>query len=199
MLKIISYKNKVFFVLTILFLALIMGSCGKSDASETITEEDSVSGESDNVIVEPEEYVMIDDFIYPGAEFLFEIPGIGGPMMPYRFYHVSGGDLDQIIDYYREQLPWFSLDRDEMLEGHRYLSLTYMKPLDELNSGDIEEIAQKGSELDGSLMGVEVAHSSAAEAGLTALTFAALGGYEDKIPSDSLIIVLTYFKNPYGE
>ena len=135
---------------------------------------------------------MIDDFIYPGAEFLFEIPGIGGPMMPYRFYHVSGGDLDQIIDYYREQLPWFSLDLDETLEGHRHLVLSYMDPIDDLNSENIEEITQKGSEF-GSLMGVE--HSSAAEAGLTALTFAAQSGYEDKIPSDSLIIVLTYFKN----
>jgi len=191
-------KRNLLFLLAMCLLGMMMVACSKSTASNETTPEEQIIEESTQAVEIPEEFVLADDMIYPGAEFLFEFSAMGGPMMPHRFYSVSGDNLDQIIDYYRELLPWFPVEIDEILDGHRHITLSYDGPLDQLGEvKDPEDLPKKGSELDGALIGVEVAHSSAADSGLNMLTVAKSAGFGEDIPTDSIIIVLTYFNNPY--
>jgi len=190
--KILSY---IFLPVIILIAAV---SCGGDTTQENTEPGEQVIEESAQTIDIPEVPAMFEDMLYPDAEFLFEISGMGGPMIPYRFYVASGTSIDQAADFYLKQLPWFDVEKDEVENGFRHLMLTYSKPLDQL--GEVEdpnELPQKGSELDGALMGVEVVHSSV-EAGFSRLVIAKeaydRGG---DIPSDSTIIVFDYFKNPY--
>lgn len=145
------------------------------------------------------EVVMFDDVINPNAAFLFEVNGLGGPMMPYRYYAAREGDLDKIAEFYLDRLPEFEVELDEVEEGHRHLMLTSTGSV--LNQlGAVEDpmaLPEKGRELDGSLVGVEVIHSSD-DISISRLRIArhAFDHGED-IPEDSIIIVLEYFKNPY--
>lgn len=187
----------LYLLITILILITVV-SCGGDTTQEDAAPKEQVIEESAQTIDIPEVPVIFEDMLYPDAEFLFEIPGIGGPMIPYRFYVASGASIDQAADFYLKQLPWFDVEIDEVENGFRHLMLTYSKPLDQLGEvEDLDELSQKGSELDGALMGVEIVHSSV-EAGFSRLVIAKeandLGG---DIPSNSTIIIFDYFKNPY--
>ena len=52
----------------------------------------------------PGEAVNYEDLIYPRSEFLFEVFGFGGPMMPWRFYATSAS-IDDVVAFYTGQLP----------------------------------------------------------------------------------------------
>jgi len=192
-------RNKILLCIFLFVIILITAvSCGGEASQENTEPGEQVIEESAQTIDIPEVPVMFEDMLYPDAEFLFEIPGIGGPMIPYRFYVASGASIDQAADFYLKQLPWFDVENDEVENGFRHLTLAYTKPLDQL--GEVEdpnELPQKGIELDGALMGVEVVHSSV-ETGFSRLILAK-DAYDrgGDIPSDSTIIILDYFKNPY--
>ena len=143
---------------------------------------------------------MFEDLLYPTVTFLFEVNGLGGPMMPYRYYAAREGDLDQIADHFLDLLPEFEIELDEVEEGHRHLMLTRTgSVLDQL--GAVEDpmaLPEKGRELDGTLVGVEVVHASD-DISISRLRIARHAyDHAKDIPEDSSIIVLEYFKNPYG-
>ena len=143
---------------------------------------------------------MFVDLLYPKAEFMFEVNGLGGPMAPYRYYFSREDDINQIADFYLERLPHFDVELDAVEEGHRHLMLTGTESvLDQLGEvGDPSKLPQMGRELDGALMGVEIVHSSD-DSSISRLRIArhAYDRGED-IPEDSIIVILEYFKNPYG-
>ena len=141
---------------------------------------------------------MFEDILYPNAAFLFELIGMGGPMLPYQYYSSYEDDIDKIAAFYFDRLPQFKVELDEVAEGHRHLMLTRGKfILDELGH-DINEIPQRGRELDGTLSSVEIIHSSD-DISISRLRITR-HAYDrgDEIPEGSVIIVLEYFKNPYG-
>jgi hypothetical protein len=143
---------------------------------------------------------LYEDHLYPEAEFLFEVNGLGGPMAPYRFYISDDDDMDQAADFYRERLPDFTVELDEVEEGHRHLMLTRTESiLDRLGQvDDPMEVPKRGRELDGKLMGVEVVHSSD-DTSISRLRVARYGyNRSEDIPEDAVVIVLEYFKNIYG-
>ena len=143
---------------------------------------------------------MFEDLLYPNAEFLFEVNGLGGPMAPYRYYFIKDEDIDQVADYYLERLPEFTVELDEVEEGHRHLMLTRMdsvlKQLGQVD--DPSELPERGRELDGTLIGVEVVHAND-DTSISRLRIAR-HAYQrgDEIPEDSIVIVLEYFNNVYG-
>lgn len=142
---------------------------------------------------------MFEDMLYPNAEFLFEINGFGGPMLPYRYYAVSGNDIDPIADFFHERLSQFEVELDAVEEGHRHLMFTRTGSiLDQLGEvDDPNAIPQRASELDGTLAGVEVIHSSD-DTNISRLRVARHAyDHGDDIPEDSVIIIYEYFKNPY--
>jgi len=143
---------------------------------------------------------MFEDHLYPNAEFLFEVNGLGGPMVPYRYYASAGDDLDQVADFYRGRLPEYTVELDEVAYGYRHLMLTRTESiLEQLGQVDDPlELPKKGRELDGKLMGVEVVHSSD-DSSISRLRIAR-HAYQrgDEIPEDTVVIVLEYFKNIYG-
>ena len=142
--------------------------------------------------------VQIDDLVYPDAEFLFEIPGFGGPMVPWRFYAIPNTSTEQVAAFYSERLPWFNSEYDEVVADHRHLMIAHPNPMAQLNNVDgMDELAAISSELDGALLGVEISHSSA-HANLNRLAIAIEAhGRADEIPGDTTILVLEYFSNPY--
>ena len=142
---------------------------------------------------------MYEDLLYPEAEFLFEVNGLGGPMAPYRYY-ATQDPIDQVADFYRQALPEFTVELDEVDFGNRHLMLTRTESVyDRLNQvDDPTALPQRGRELEGTLMGVEVVHSSD-DTSISRLRIARYGYQRsDDIPEDSVVIVLEYFKNIYG-
>ena len=143
---------------------------------------------------------MYEKMLYPNAEFLFELNGLGGPMMPYRYYVAKEKEIDKIAAFYLERLPQFETELDEVEEGHRHLMLKMAGfILDELGEvTDFDELSKRGRELDGTLAGVEIIHSSD-DISISRLRVAR-HAYDraDDIPADTIVIILEYFKNPYG-
>lgn len=184
-------------ILSVIFLIAAV-SCGGETAKENTEPGEQVIEKSTQKIDIPEVPVMFADMLYPDAEFIFEMPGLGGPMIPYRFYVANGTSIDQAADFYLRQLPWFEVETDEIEEnGFRHLLLANPKTLDKLNEiEDPNDLPQIGSELDGTLVGVEVVHSSF-EVGFSRLVMAKQSDRGGDIPLESTIIVLDYFKNPY--
>lgn len=193
------------FRLTVLLLSLLLLAACSSPASkepEAPAEpaiQEAAQPEAPAQAAAPSEgEVQLDDLIYPGAEFLFEIPGFGGPMVPWRFYAIPNTNTEQVAAFYSERLPWFNSEYDEVVAGHRNLMLAHPNPMAQLNNVDGEdELIAVSSELDGTLLGVEISQSSA-HANLNRLGIA-IEAYEhaDEIPADTTILVLEYFSNPY--
>jgi hypothetical protein len=146
------------------------------------------------------EVVLFEDLLYPNAEFLFEVNGLGGPMAPYRYYAVRDVDIDQVADFYLDRLSDFDVELDAVEEGCRHLMLTRTESvLEQLGEvDDPTELPARGRALDGTLMGVEVVLASD-DTSISRLRIAR-HGYDraDDIPADSVMIVLEYFKNVYG-
>jgi len=149
---------------------------------------------------------MLNDVIYPEAEFLFEVNAMGGPMFPVRFYTTKNTNSDQVAQFYLDKLPMFEVEIDEIVDGERWLRLDYTGPtLEKLNVEDPAELPVKGKELDGSVVLVEIAHSeldmahSSLEYGMSYIDMANRGLFAQvsELPTDSTIIVLSYFNNPY--
>lgn len=145
-----------------------------------------------------DEGVWMEDMVYPGAVFLLEVDGFGGPMTPWRFYAVPNASGEEVAEYYKQQLNWFIVENDEIIDGIRYLMLVHPEPMAFLDGvedfGEMQEISQT---MDGSLLGVEVTHSDVG-AGLNRLGMAIdMHGIADQIPPDTTIIVLDYFQNIY--
>jgi hypothetical protein len=135
----------------------------------------------------------MEDMIYPGAEFLFEVDGFGGPMTPWRFYAVPNVSGDELAEYYKQQLNWFVVEQDENLDGIRYLMLAHPAPMAFMDDADnFQEISQT---MGGSLLGLEVSHSDVG-AGLNRLGMAIdMHGIADQIPPNTIILILEYFQN----
>lgn len=143
---------------------------------------------------------MFEDVLYPGSTFLFEVNGLGGPMMPYRYYAVEEGDNEKIAAHFLKRLPQFEVELDEVEEGFRHLMLARTgSVLDQLGQiADPTELPQRARELDGILVGVEVVHASD-DTSISRLRIARHAyDYEDAIPENAAIVILEYFKNPYG-
>ena len=150
-----------------------------------------------------DEVVWMEDMVYPGAEFLLEVDGIGGPMNPWRFYTAPNASGEELAEYYKQQLYWFDVERDEIVDGIRYLSLTHPEPMAFMDSVEvdgleaIEEMQEISKAMDGSLLSVEVAHSNYGP-GMDRLGFAvAAHDIADQIPPNTTIIVLEYYKDLY--
>jgi len=75
----------VVFLLLIAAAACIGETIPKEAASTKVESGVEVDEEPTQYKDMPKEPVMYQDFLYPNAEFLFEIDGIGGPMLPCRF------------------------------------------------------------------------------------------------------------------
>jgi len=123
---------------------------------------------------------------------------VGGPMFPCRFYLANDVTTDQAAQFYLEKLPWFTVQQDEVVDGHRHFQNdNSSQVMDKLGVENPEDLEQVASELDGSLVGVEVVHSNYT-GGFSNLSFAAASGDPEKqVPPDATIIVLVYFSNPY--
>lgn len=143
---------------------------------------------------------MFEDVLYPDAGFLFELNGVGGPMAPYRFYAVLEADIDAVADFYLGRLPEFEVELDVIEEGSRHLMLARTgSVLDQLGQvEDPTQLVERGRELDGTLMGLEVIHS-ADDVSISRLRVAR-HAYQrgDEIPQDAVVIILEYFQNVYG-
>lgn len=143
---------------------------------------------------------MFEDLLYPNAEFLFEVNGLGGPMAPYWYYFIKDEDIEQVADYYIERLPEFTVEVDDVEGGHRHLMLTRTgSVLEQLGQvDDPSELSERGRELDRTVIGVEVIHASD-DTSISRLRIAR-HAYQrgDEIPQDSIVIVLEYFNNVYG-
>lgn len=149
---------------------------------------------------------MLDDLVYPNTKMLFEVHGMGGPMFPVRFYSVENSNSDQVAEYYLERLPGFDIEIDEVVDGERWLRLDYNGPiLEKLNVEDPTELPKIGKELDGSVVLVEIAPSdldiahSSLEYGMSYIDLVNRGllAQGSELPLESIILVLSYFKNPY--
>lgn len=143
---------------------------------------------------------MFEYLLYPKAKFLFEVDGLGGPMGPYRYYFIKDEDIDKVADFYLERLSEFTVELDEVDVDHRHLMLTRTESVfDQLGQvDDPSELSERGRELDGTLMGIEVVHSSD-DTSISRLRIARYAYQRgDEIPEDSIVIVLEYFKNIYG-
>jgi hypothetical protein len=137
----------------------------------------------------------MEDMVYPGAQFLLEMDGFGGPMTPWRFYAVPDASGEQVAEYYKQQLSWFVIENDETINGIRYLMLAHPEPMASLNNvEDFEEIMENSRAMDGSLLGLEVSHSDIG-AGLNRLGMAIdMHGIADQIPPNTTILILEYYQ-----
>ncbi len=143
-----------------------------------------------------DDVVWMEDIIYPGAEFLLEVDGFGGPMTPWRFYAVPNISSDELADYYLEQLPWFVVENDDTQDGVRFLMLAHPKPMEFLNEAEgYEEMQTISAAMDGSLIGLEVVTSEIG-VGLNRMGMANdMHGIADQIPPNTTILILDFFQH----
>ena len=203
-------------ILVCFLVILLLTACSPGKPVQNVREDESTAVD---VPVDPpaesesqppsDEVVWMEDMVYRGAEFLLEVDGIGGPMNPWRFYTVPNASGEELAEYYKQQLYWFDVERDEIVDGIRYLSLTHPEPMafmdsievDSVEADNFEAFEEKMKEIskamDGSLLSVEVAHSNYGH-GVDRLGFAvAAHGIADQIPPNTTIIVLEYYKDLY--
>ena len=191
--------GNTFLRLSSVFLFLVMAAACSSDQSQEDVKPLEENDQEPAVMAAVEEVpVMYQEMQFPDSEFLFEVYGVGGPMFPCRFYLVNDVTTDQAAQYYLDKLPWFTVEQDEVLDGHRHFQTDNSSPVwNQLGVENTEDLVQVGSELDGRLVGVEVVHSDYT-GGFSNLAYAAAASDTGKqVPPDATIIVLTYFSNPY--
>jgi len=205
--KVSSPKKRVVILFACLLAGSMVVSCGtgtttQPEAPKTETEEKQAPKEDEPPAVQPvespEEFVMLEDLIYPGAEFLFEIPGFGGPMIPWRFYVVRNVSTADVAAYYRDRVGWFHVESDDEVDGHRQLMMTYSAPMEQLDGvTGYDQVAEISASIHGSLVGVEVVNSNIS-AGFSRLLVAKESSEEAaNIPADSTVLVLEYFNNTF--
>jgi hypothetical protein len=192
-------KDTLLQLFCVSLIVVMVTACSGGQGQEEAAPLEEEEQEPAPVVAVEEVPVMYQEMQYPGSEFLFEVPGVGGPMFPCRFYVANDASTDQAAQYYLENLPWFSVEQDEVVEGQRHLqtdnSSQVMDPLGQVE--DPEDLVNVGNELDGRLVGVEVVHSDYT-GGFTNLAYAAASSaFGNQIPPDATIIVLVYFSNPY--
>lgn len=215
----ISLFRKIMNLVACILVFTLLAACNSSQPVEEVTEESPAevvvpeSPDQEVGEVEPaqeseppseidssqtNDVLHFEDLIYPGAEFLFEVDGLGGAMTPWRFYAIPNDSSDKVADYYREKLSWFVVENDEVIEGISYLMMAHPEPLGFLNEVEgFDEIAKVSASMNGYLLGVEVTHSEVG-AGLNRLGMALeMHDIADQIPTDTIILVLDYFKNIY--
>ncbi len=143
-----------------------------------------------------DDVVWMEDMLYPGAEFLLEVDGLGGPMTPWRFYAVTDASNDELANYYLAQLPGFVVENDEIIDGIRYLMLAHPEPMGFMsNIEDFEDMLAISAAMDGALLGLEVSHSDIG-AGLNRLGMANdMHGIADQIPPNTTILILEFFQD----
>jgi hypothetical protein len=187
---------------------LLLAACGAPAVSDAIQPADVTAPQSEppeapvdppvQAAAPPDGEVRLDDLIYPDAEFLFEIPGFGGPMVPWRFYALHGTSIEQATAFYIERLSHFGIEYDEVVGGYRSLLLAHPSPMAQLQDvQDFDEMARISRELDGTLLGVEISHNGAhAQQNRLGL---AISAHErgDEIPDNTTILILEYFANVY--
>ena len=204
------------YVFTCLLVAALLTACGGSPAVEV--ERESPNGESpqpadesslqiEQPVSEPADLIMAEDMVYPGAQFLIEVPGFGGPMTPWRFYAVPNISTDEAANFYLEKLPHFIVENDEIINGHRHIMLTYSDVLNRMDDADgYDGMVAAAKELDGALIGLEVIRSGAVT-GFNRLGIL-MESYQDgnimnasrepvEIPMDTTIIILEHYSNTF--
>ena len=188
--------GNTFLRLSSVFLVLVLAAACSSDQSqEEVAPVEEEELETVPVAAVEEVPVMYQEMQFPGSEFMFEVYGVGGPMFPCRFYVVNDATTDQAAQYYLEKLPWFPVQQDEVVDGHRHFQTDNSSPVwNQLDVENPEDLVQVGIELDGRLVGVEVVHSNYT-GGFSNLVYAAAAGKQ--VPPNATIIVLTYFSNSY--
>ena len=192
-------------ILVCFLVVFLLTACSPGQPVQNVREDESAAVDTpadtpteSQSLPPSNEGVWMEDLVYPGAEFLLEVDGLGGPMTPWRFYAVPNASGEQVAEYYTQQLNWFVVENDEIIDGIRYLMLAHPDPMAFLagveDFGEMQEISQT---MDGSLLGVEVTHYEIG-AGLNRLGLAIdMHGIADQIPPDTTIIVLDYFQNIY--
>ena len=192
-------------ILVCLLVILLLTACSTDKPAQNVREDESTAvdvpadppTESESP-PPPGEVVWMEDMVYPGAEFLLEVDGIGGPMSPWRFYVVPNASGEKLAEYYTKQLYWFDVEHDEIVDGIRYLGLANPEHMDFLDGvEDVEEMKEISKAMDGYLLSLEVTHSNAGYE-WSRLSFAAAAhGIADQIPPNTTIIILEYYKDLY--
>ena len=192
-------------ILVCFLVILLLTACSPGKPVQNVREDESTAvdvpadppAESES---QPpsDEVVWMEDMVYRGAEFLLEVDGIGGPMNPWRFYTVPNASGEKLAEYYKQQLYWFDVEHDEIVDGIRYLGLAHPEPMDFMDGiEDIEEMQEISKAMDGYLLSLEVTHSNVGYE-WTRLSFAAAAhDIADQIPPNTTIIILEYYKDLY--
>lgn len=192
-------------ILVCFLVILLLTACSPGKPVQNVREDESTAVD---VPADPpteserqppsDKVVWMEDMVYPGAEFLLEVDGIGGPMNPWRFYTVPNASGEKLAEYYKQQLYWFDVEHDEIVDGIRYLGLAHPEPMDFMDGiEDIEEMQEISKAMDGYLLSLEVTHSNVGYE-WTRLSFAAAAhDIADQIPPNTTIIILEYYKDLY--
>jgi len=192
-------------ILVCFLVILLLSACSPGKPMQNMREDESTAVD---VPADPpteserqppsDKVVWMEDMVYPGAEFLLEVDGIGGPMNPWRFYTVPNASGEKLAEYYKQQLYWFDVEHDEIVDGIRYLGLAHPEPMDFMDGiEDIEEMQEISKAMDGYLLSLEVTHSNVGYE-WTRLSFAAAAhDIADQIPPNTTIIILEYYKDLY--
>jgi len=199
-------------ILACLLVVFLLAACSPSQPVQDVTEAEPAevdvpaAPQEEAAPVEPADppaeppsdgVVWMNDMIYPGAQFLLEVDGLGGPMTPWRFYAISDASGEEVAEYYKQQLSWFVVEDDETINGIRSLILAHPEPMARMNNVEgFEEIMEISRAMDGSLLGLEVSHSDIA--GFNRLGFAIdMHGIADQIPPNTTILILEYWQDVY--
>jgi hypothetical protein len=205
--KVRSPKKSVEILIACLLAGIVAVSCGTGTSPQTEAPKTEIEEKQPEQGAElppaqpagsPDDFVMLEDLIYPGAEFLFEMPGFGGPMIPWRFYSVRNASTADVAAFYRDRVGWFHVESDDAVDGHQQLMLTYSAPMQQLDGvTEYDQLAEIGASIDGALVGVEVVNSNIS-AGFSRLLVARESTEETAaVPADTTILVLEYFANPF--
>jgi len=168
--KVRSPKKRVEILIACLLAGIAVVSCGTGTAPQAEAPKTEIEEKQPTQEVQPPpaqspaspgDFVKYEDLVYPGAEFLFEMPGFGGPMMPWRFYLVRNASTADVAAFYRDRVGWFHTESDDVVDGHHQLMMTYSAPMEQLDGvTDYDQLAEIGASIDGALAGVEVVNSN---------------------------------------
>lgn len=202
-------SNDKIWLISIVVLVMASMACGLiTNRIESVVEESVAELEqvlTDVPLPSIEDIPMTEDLVFPAAEFLFEVIPFGTVeqnnnqhAIRWRIFS-STVSVDDIDSFYMQQLVGWEVERDEVINNHRYLVLSSDNPLSAVyTAADFEAAIRQTPDMGYALLDIEILNLEAhAEVGRMNIIFTENihpeprpPGEEVSIPGDRTLIIL---------
>lgn len=160
------WTNRIWLI-SIVILVMASIACGLiTNRIESVVEEGVAEFEqilTDEPLPPVEDIPITQDLVFPAADFLFEVIPFGTVQqnnnqhaIRWRLYS-SSVSIDDVDNFYRQQLMGWQVEKDEVINDHRHVVLTSNNPLSSIyTAADFEAAVRQNPNMGYALLDIEV-------------------------------------------